>query len=536
VTRVAKKWIRTAADERAVAMGCTFDLAAGRHVCDFLATYCRQSKGRWRGLPISLMDWQRDFLMRLFGWRRADGRRRFRRAYLEVAKKNGKSTLVSGLTLYLLLADDAAPEVYINASDREQASIIYDEAARMVEASPELAKRLEVIPSKKRIVDPIGHGKIVANSADVPSKDGVNASAVIFDELHRQPNRDLWDIFEYAGASREQPLHISITTAGEDTKGVWHEQREYSEKINAGVLDDITHLGVTYRALPGDDFGKVSTWRKANPSLGVTVDEETFGRELAEAREIPSKWTNFLRLRLGVVSGSTARFVSPERWAACAESHSPEDGRECYIGLDMSSRVDLTALVAIFPDGAGGVDVLTRCWTPSDTLTGRERQDQAPYRVWADEGFLDVCDGGEIDYEAVRAAVVDLTNRFDVRMVAADPWNAKQFLQECDRDGIPVLEVRQGFASLSYPTKELERLVVTRRLRHGAHPVLSWCASNAVAQKDGAGNIKLAKDKSHGRIDAMAALVNAVAGWCYTAVDGTEPSVYDTRGVMVIDE
>jgi len=524
--KVAKKWLRGPADDKAVALGCTFDNDTADHVCEFVQTYCRQSKGRWRGQPITLLPWQEDFLRRLFGWRRADGRRRYRRAYLEVAKKNGKSTLVSALTLYLLLADDAAPEVYINASDREQASIIFDEAARMVEASPEFSTRLEVIASKKRILDPIGNGKIVANSADVPSKDGVNASAIIFDELHRQKTRELWDIFEYAGASREEPITITITTAGEDTKGIWHEQREYSEKVNSGVIDDITHLGVVYRADAADDLDSPEIWRKANPSLGTTINADDFARELREAREIPSKWTNFLRLRLNIVSGSSARFMDAITWQACGDALEIEDGSQCYVGLDMSSRVDLTALVAIFP-GVDRVDVLVKCWTPSDTLARRERTDQAPYRQWVEAGHLDACDGGEIDYEAVRVAVEDLAARYDLRCIAADPWNAKQFLQQCQTAGHAVLEIRQGFASLSYPTKELERLAITQQLRHANHPVLAWAASNAVATKDGAGNIKLAKDKSHGRIDPMAALVNAVAAW--TANTDAETSVYDER-------
>lgn len=526
MAKVAKKWMRGPADVRAVEAGCYFDDQAADHVCEFVQTYCRQSKGRWRGQPIALLDWQEDFLRRLFGWRKKDGTRRYRRAYLEVAKKNGKSTLVSALTLYLLLADDAAPEVYINASDREQASIVFDEAARMVEASPEFSSRLEVIASKKRILDPIGHGKIVANSADVPSKDGVNASAIIFDELHRQKTRELWDIFEYAGASREQPITITITTAGEDTKGIWHEQREYSEKINDGVIDDITHLGVVFRASPEDNLDSPKTWRKANPSLGVTLNEDDFGRELREAREIPSKWTNFLRLRLNIVSGSSARFVEPAVWQSCGAAPEIEDGSPCYVGLDMSSRVDLTALVAIFP-GPETIGVKVIAWTPADSLARRERSDQAPYRQWVEAGHLEACDGGEIDYEAVRVAVEELASQYDLRCIAADPWNCKQFLQQCQSAGHPVLEVRQGFGSLSYPTKELERLIITKQLRHGNQPVLAWAASNAVSQKDGAGNIKLAKDKSHGRIDPMAALVNAIAGWTANAENAS--SVYEER-------
>ena len=182
--------------------------------------------GRWAGKPVKLLDWQRSFIMRLFGWRAQNGLRRFRSAYLEVGKKNGKSTMISALVLYLALADkEGAPEVYLNAVDREQASIVFDETARMVERSPYCSERLEITRSKKRIIDPIGHGKIQANSADAPSKDGVNASTAVFDELHRFKTRELWDVFEYAGVSREQPLKIVITTAGDEEEGPWFEQR-----------------------------------------------------------------------------------------------------------------------------------------------------------------------------------------------------------------------------------------------------------------------------------------------------------------------
>ena len=328
MSAVDPRWIRNPSDELAVREGCTFDEAAGEFVIDFIETFCRQSKGRWGGERLTLLEWQRDFLMRLFGWRRADGRRRFRRFYLEVAKKNGKSTMVSALVLYLLLADgEQAPEVYINACDREQASIVFDEAARMVRASPELDSRLHVVDSKKRIVWPEGNGLLRANSADVASKDGINGSAWIFDELHRQKTREMWDIFEYAGESRDEPLSGTITTAGEDTTGVWHEQREYSEQINAGLIADTAHLGVVYRADPADDLDDPATWRKANPSIGFTIDEDRFGEQLAEAKAVPSKLANFKRLRLNIVTGGENKFTTPEAWQSCGTAPSVEPGR-----------------------------------------------------------------------------------------------------------------------------------------------------------------------------------------------------------------
>lgn len=525
-------WVRTPADRKAISDGCYFDRTEGEYVCDFIETFCRQSKGRWGGEPLKLLDWQRDFLMRLFGWRTADNRRRFKRAYLEVAKKNGKSTLVSALTLVLLLADgERAPEVYCNAVDREQASIVFDEAARMVRASPELAKRLEIIDYRKRIVCAASHGKIQANSADVPSKDGVNASAWIFDELHRQNTRELYDIFRYAGASREQPLEISITTAGEDTSGIWHELRDYSEKVNAGVIADTSHLGVVYRAIEEDDLDDPATWRKANPSLGVTISEEDFGRELAEAKEVPAKLANFKRLRLNLVVRGDATFIRSDQWSACdgipvIERHAP-----VYMGGDLSSLDDLTAVVLLSGDEVDGYDVLSRFWLPEENIVDLERKHQVPYREWANSGLIELTPGNVVDYSFVRREIVTLSAEYDVRKVLFDPYNAAKLAIELrEQDGLPVEFLRQGFLSLSDPTKQLLRLILGQKLRHGGNPILSWHASNAIVEQDAAGNLKLSKKKSKKKIDGMAALVNAIAGATEGSVVGR--SVYDERGIL----
>ncbi len=222
-----KDWILNRSDELAVAQGCYFSSKHGQDVCDFIERFCVLSQGRWAGKKLSLIPWQRSFLMRLFAWRRADGKRRFRRAFLMTAKKQGKSPLMSSIALYLLLADgEQAPEIYLCACDRDQAGIIYTESERMLQYSPTLQKRCDVIPSRKTIL--AGHGKIVANSSDSPKLDGLNASAVIFDELHRQPDRMLWDVMQYAVAAREQPLTVSVTTAGEEQSGIWHEELTYA--------------------------------------------------------------------------------------------------------------------------------------------------------------------------------------------------------------------------------------------------------------------------------------------------------------------
>lgn len=535
---VDPRWIQNASDRLAVEQGCWFDEDAGQFVCDFIETLCCQSQDEWAGKPIELIPWQRDFLMRLFGWKRPNGRRRFRRAYVEIAKKNGKSTLLSALVIYLLLGDNAGgPKIFINGADREQAKIIFDETAAMVRQSPELESRIDLKVNDHRLVWEEGNGVIIANSGVVDTKDGRNGSAVVFDELHRQPDRRMWNVFRYAGAARSQPLLISLTTAGEEEDGVWHDQRKYSEDVNAGLIPDTTHLGIVYRADPTDDVDDPATWAKANPSLGYTIDPEAFAADLAEAKQVPIDWNEFLRLRLNIVARSSEKFLPDGVWAA---GNAPVDeeslrGLACWLGLDLSSVNDLTALIAVFGDPDSGYTILCRFYLPEDNIVALERQHRVPYRHWADQGFITLTPGGSVDYEFIRADVLRWAALYDVQSVFVDPCNATHLIYELrDQDGLDVKEIRQGTMSLNAPTKELLRLAIAGLLRHGGHPVLRWHASNAVVTKDENENIRLNKKKSREKIDGMAGLVNAIAA----AMDGGGPragrSKYEDEDLLFV--
>jgi phage terminase large subunit-like protein len=530
--------MRGPADVAAVELGCYFDASAGQRVCDFIETFCRQSKGKGAGQAITLLAWQRDFLMRLFGWKRANGRRRYRRFYVEVAKKNGKSTLVAALVLYLILADtEGAPEIYLNACDRGQARIIFDESKRMVEASPALAKRIKSVDFKARLVCAANSGVIIANSADAPNKDGLNPSATLFDELHRQPGRELWDVFEYASAAREQPILGSITTAGEDDTGVWHEQREYSEKVNSGEIPDITHLGIVYRALETDDIDDPETWKKANPSLGDTISFEDFARELAEAKEVPIKLNNFKRLRLNIIARAAAKFFDPVRWDKLA-STTPITiesflGLETFLGLDLSSTEDLTALVLLGRTESGRYLLLCRFWCPEGNLLALEHKTKMPYRLWAEKGYLKTTDGDAIDYAFIRREIEEISFQSQLQKGLADRWNAQQLISDLiEKDGLPIEFLQQGFISLSGPTKELKRLIDAGLIVHDDNPVMRWCLGNAVATEDDQKNVKLSKAKSRQKIDGAAALVNAVAA--AGAIESGESPYTAERGLIVI--
>lgn len=532
--------VRNPSDVLAAEQGCYFDEPAGVRACEFVERFCRQSKGKWAGKPIELLDWQRDLIMRMFGWRRADGTRRFRSVYVEVPKKNGKSTLVSALSLYLAVADgEAAAEIYLNAVDRDQANIVFEEACRMVEASPQLSKRLNISRYHGTITDPRAYGKIQKNSGDVPSKDGVNGSGIIFDEVHRFRNRELWDVFTYAGISRTQPIRIAITTAGEEYEGVWFEQREFSEQVNAGTVENTSHLGVVYRARTAedgqaDDIDDPETWKRVNPSMGQTMSIEDFGNEFAEAKaKGGAELANFLRLRLGIVARAEGKFVDMAAWEDCSGPPAPDPDDPCWMGLDLGAKNDLAALAILTrgPDGLFGVE--WRFWLPRDIIADLERQHGQPYRQWADRELIALTPGNTIDEEFIEAEVAALAaERLPVK-VLIDPWQAKRLGTDLlNKHGVPVEELRQGWASLSEPTKALRDWIVGRKLRHGGHPIARWHARNAVARQDPAGNIKLDKERSRKKIDGMAALVNAAAG--VIASPQPEPSVYETRGLLCL--
>lgn len=533
---VDPKWIRNPNDTRAVDEGCWFDDEAGEFIIDFIEAFCRQSKGEWGGQRLKLMDWQKDFIMRLFGWKRPDGTRRFRSAYKQVAKKNGKSTEISGIALACLIADgEPGAEVHVNACDRAQAGIVHDEAEKMVKASPDLDGILTCTPSKKTITHLASNSVMRANSADVPSKDGLNAHLTIFDELHRQKTWDQWNVFKHAGAARRQPLRISITTAGHDRDSVCYAEYSYSKGVNSGDIIDTRHLAVIYEPDPDDDLSSPDTWRKANPSLGITISLEDFRRDYEEALKRPSEYEEFLRLRLNMWTQAHSRFLARDKWDACGQATLNEIAlfkQDGYAGLDLSNTNDLTAFVVVFRVGSK-VHVVCRFWLPQETAEERARKGDPKYIAWARAGFLTLIPGPVIDYDFVRHEILELAARYKLRRIFIDPYNATSVATKLIDDKLPVEYMRQGYISMNAPVKELERLTVAELLEHYNNPILSWMCDNTEAVKDPAGNLKLDKSKAKEKIDGMVALAMAVGAML---ADGSGPkeSVYKTRGAIIL--
>lgn len=512
-----------------------FDEAAADRACRFFPKFLRHVKGEWAGQPFELMEWTKERLVRpLFGWKRKDGTRRYRTCYVEIPRKNSKSTVSAGLALLLLFADnESGAEIYSAAGDRDQAAIVFNAASEMVAASPELARRSQIY--RRSIVYPALGATYKVLSADAPRKHGLNAHAVIFDELHVQPNRDLWDTLTTSTGARRQPLIIALTTAGYDRNSICWEVHDYALRVEKGLVQDPSFLSVIYAADEADDWTKPKTWRKANPSLGITISEDYMARECKKAQEIAAYENTFKRLHLNLWTKSAKRWLSIDRWDASAGTVDEADleGMECIGALDLASRQDIAAWVLVFKVDDGIYKVLPRFFVPEEAIHERSRKDHVDYELWARLGLIAATDGDEIDYAAIREKVYEDAARFRIREIAYDRWGATQLVQDLQAEGLTVVPIGQGFASMAAPTKELITLVRGKKLHHGGNPVLRWMADNLALRQDAAGNLKPDKDKSSEKIDGMVAIVMAL-GRHIVGEGGSSPSVYSDGELLVI--
>jgi phage terminase large subunit-like protein len=478
-------------------------------VVHFFEKILRHSKGQNAGKPFILLPWQHHVLRELFGRLNPDGTRQHRVGYIELPKKQGKSTTLAGIALYMTAFDsEPGAEVYGAACDREQAGIIYREAASMVRASPALSRHLEVIDSRKTIVHKASNSFYRVLSADAFRAEGLNIHALLFDELHAQRDRRLWDALRYGGAARRQPLLLSITTAGYDRKSICWEQHAYAERCIADPSVDPAFFGCIYAASPEDDWKDEKTWHKANPSLGETITVESFAADAREADQSPSKLNSFLRYRLNVWTTQDVRWLSPDAWAKCGGPLRDDlEKREWYAGLDLASTTDLSALVLVSQDDDGTFDVMPFFWVPEQNAAERTQRDKVDYIGWIRDGYIRVTDGNCTDYDVIRRDIVELSQKYNIRQLGIDRWNATQLATQLQGDGINVTGFGQGYGSMSSPAKQLENLVLSEKIRHAGHPVLSWMAANVAVQSDHQGNIKPSKAKSTERIDGIVSLV-----------------------------
>lgn len=482
----------------------------------FFETVLCHSKGRWAGVPFRLAPWQRDDIIRpLFGTLRPDGLRQYRTAYIEVGRKNGKSTLAAGIALYLLLADgEEGAEIYGAAVDRDQASLVFNQAAEMVRRSPHLSKVCKVIDSQKRIVVPSTGSVYRAIPADHAGAHGLNSHAVIFDEVHAQPSRDLWDVLTTSTAARDQPLVFAITTAGYDRTSICWELHEYARRVGSGTITDPTFFGRLWALDENDDWTDESLWAKANPGLDDFRSREELRTAVEQARERPAMENTVRRLYFSQWTQAEVRWFKHGAWDACAgvgHTFAEFKGRKCYGGVDLSSTSDFSALAWVFPEEDGdGYDVLCRFWLPEETVKGKRTAMSDQLQSWSRAGYLELTPGDVIDYAFIKKRIEEDCALFDVQQIGFDPWHATQLSVELSEEGVAMVPVRQGFRTMSAPSKLLETLVANRSLRHGGNPVLRWMADNVVVEMDPYEAIKPSKRKSTERIDGIAALVTAL--------------------------
>ena len=520
-----------------MAKGSYYDKDAADYAVNFIECLSH-TKGKWSGKPFELIDWQEQIIRDIFGTLKPNGYRQFNTAYIEIPKKMGKSELAAAVALLLCCGDgEERAEVYGCAADRQQASIVFEVAADMVRMSPALSKRVKILSATKRIVFQPTNSFYQVLSAEAYSKHGFNIHGVVFDELHTQPNRKLFDVMtKGSGDARTQPLYFLITTAGSDTKSICYETHQKAKDLLEGRKVDPTFYPVIYGADESDDWTDPKVWKKANPSLGITVGIDKVKAACESAKQNPAEENTFRQLRLNQWVKQAVRWMPMDKWDKCAFAVNEEDllGRVCYGGLDLSSSIDITAFVLVFPpkDEDDKYVVLPYFWLPEETLNLRVNRDHVPYDVWEKQEYLKTTEGNVVHYGFIEKFIESLGEKYNIREIAFDRWGAVQMVQNLEGMGFTVVPFGQGFKDMSPPTKELMKLTLEEKVAHGGHPVLRWMMDNIFIRTDPAGNIKPDKEKSTEKIDGAVATIMALDRAIRCGND-TSASVYDGRGLLV---
>ncbi|SDN09288.1 Phage terminase-like protein, large subunit, contains N-terminal HTH domain [Acetanaerobacterium elongatum] len=532
-TRKLKKYVPT----KFMAPDSYYDKSAADRTVAFIEALCH-TKGTWAGKPFELIDWQEQIIRDIFGTLKPNGYRQFNTAYVEIPKKMGKSELAAAVALLLTCGDfEERAEVYGCAADRNQASIVFNVAADMVRMCPALSKRVKILDATKRLIYQKTNSIYQVLSADVGNKHGFNTHGVVFDELHTQPNRKLFDVMtKGSGDARMQPLYFLITTAGDNQNSICWEVHQKALDIIDGRKTDPTFYPVIYGAAQEDDWTDPKVWKKANPSLGITVSMDKVRAAFESARQNPAEENSFRQLRLNQWVKQAVRWMPMDKWDACSFAVDPEAlrGRVCYGGLDLSSSTDITAFVLVFPpaDEADKYAILPYFWIPEDNIDLRVKRDHVNYDLWSKQGFLQTTEGNVVHYGYIEKYIEQLGEKYNIREIAFDRWGAVQMVQNLESMGFTVVPFGQGFKDMSPPTKELMKLTLEQKLAHGGHPVLRWMMDNIYIRTDPAGNIKADKEKSTEKIDGAVATIMALDR-AIRCGNVTSESVYDSRGLLV---
>jgi phage terminase large subunit-like protein len=523
--------------------GFYFDEIAAERAVIFVERFCRHHKGEWAGKHLLLESWQKFIFRCAFGWKRADGTRRFRVVYTEVPRKNGKSETAGGVGNYLLVGDgEPGAEIYSTATKEDQAKLVWTSAKEMVAQSPDLKKWVRAFQKSlycartKSFFRPLG--------SDSDTLDGLNPHGHICDELHAHKKRGLYDVMITGMGARRQPLTWIITTAGVyDPESIGWEQHYHAMQVLDGTVEDDEFFCIIFAADEGDDWKDEATWRKANPNYGVSVKPDYLAAQARRAEQTPSFLNSFLRLHLNLWTQQVTRWIDLDKWNACGSPLPPIDnwrGREAHLAADLSTKRDITALAIDIPDG-GVHHFYWKFYVPAGLVLARAQERKTPdYAAWVREGWLTETPGDVVDYDFILRDVLALRQLLRVRQFAYDPWNASQFANDLEAEGFSrepdakkeqLIEVRQGFKSMSEPSKEFEKLIIERKLRHGSNPIARWMIDNTAIRHDANENIAPDKRAAVGKIDGIVAGIMALGR--AILVPTTRMSVYETRGVRV---
>ena len=512
-------------------MTLTWDEDKAAHAIDFIETGLKHVKGKWATDPFILEPWQLELVSEIFGTLNEKGKRAYRTVYCEVPRKNGKTTLAAAILLYMLFCDhEHGAEVYSAASTREQASIVYNIASQMVKKNDDLNAVCDIRPSNKRLI--FGDRVYVACSSDAGAPHGTSPHCVIFDEMHLQKTRLLWEAFQTGLGARAQPLIFVITTAGHDRSSICWELHQYAKAVDRGEIEDETFLPCLFGSDPQDDWTDPKVWAKANPCLGVSLSVDFIAQQCKLAKENPATENSFRRLHLNQWTEQESRVIPMRAWDECEQKFTAEDlrGRLCHAGLDLSSTRDVTAFVLVFPEPEGGVSVLPWFWIPEANVDERAAADQRLLRGYGSGGFLEMTPGNEVDVIFVAERIMQIVQEFNCQIIGFDGWNAAGPTQLLKERGLPeqcLKKMPQSFSTYNAPFKQLVAWVGNGKFRHDGNPVLRWMASNTAAIEDPSGNIRPDKGNSADKIDGICA---TLMGMALAMTHGIEASPYNTKG------
>jgi phage terminase large subunit-like protein len=508
-----------------------FDKEAASKAINFIEIFCSHTKGELSGTPLLLEDWQKKIIGDLFGWKQENGLRKYRTALIQLPRKNGKTTLAASIICYVLFSEkERGNELYAAAGDRGQANILFSIVSNMVLQNKELSSRAKVF--RNSITNESKGNFFQAISSDSKTKHGYSAGCVIMDELHVQPNRDLYDTLLTSTGARIEPLFISITTAGYNKNSIGWEVYNYAKQVQNKLIEDSSFYSAIYEADIDDDITDEEVWKKANPNYGVSLRKEYMRRESQRAMDVPSYQNTFKRLMLNIWTDSQTAWIGAKEWELCQGEVDLQKlkNKECYLGLDLASTRDISALVLLFKEDEKFI-IVPYFFIPEENAKKRSDRDKVDYVTWVRDNHIIATNGDVADYNFIKQKILDLGKEYLIQSICYDRWNASQLVIDLQNEGVPMEPFGQGFVSMSAPSKQLEALILGKEIIHDGNPAAKWMIANTVMEEDAAGNIKPSKKKSSEKIDFSVALIMALGSYM---TEGGYNSIYDDRGLLML--